>query len=241
MRREFLVPLILGILAFGMILWSPQTGWSLRGIILGETGSVNNLALENQSLRSELEALQYLKETLYSVAHTYVPAMVYARYPGNVKNELLIAVGELQGIHVGQSVVIFPFSAETSSIAKINPFLVGKITRTSKESAVATTIFDIEWKSAVRIGKTNREALLLGGNNPRLTLIEKKTSGIQENDMVRNASRDFPYGLAIGEVTNVGLSADRLYEEASIRFPYAIGELRMIYVDTAFEDIRESQ
>jgi len=226
---------MLGLCALALMLWAPQAGWFLRGFILGDNGNLNEIVVQNQSLRAELDTLSYLKGATGHLPRAYIPAMVYARYPGNAKNEILIAAGESQGVQVGQAVVILPFGA--TSTENNNPLLIGKVTEVSTDMAVVKTIFDAEWKSAVRIGSTGKEALLLGGNNPQLTLIEKKTSNIKESDIITNTSPDFPYGLIIGEIANVGLSADRLYEEASVRFSYGIGELQLVYVDTEFHRI----
>ena len=60
-----------------------------------------------------------------------------------------------------------------------------------------------------------------------LLLIEKP---IQVGDIVYSASAGFPYGLKVGEITEIKESAAGVFREAAIKIPFVVGELRELTI-----------
>lgn len=223
MRRQ--ENLFLGILAIGIIVlvvWQPRATWWLQNFLLSGLNrapvDINNLQTENVSLKSRLAVLEDIKAQLPEWSPEYARAMVYSRYPFNLKNELLISVGREDGINPGSPVFF-------------NEVLVGRIDRVFTRTSLVKTIFDAKWQSAVRIGTRGIEGLLVGGNDPRITLIDKKAE-IGAADPVYNAHKDFPYGAPVAAIKQIGPSSDQLFKEATLYFSYQMNDIRTVLVLT---------
>ncbi|MBI3589696.1 MAG: rod shape-determining protein MreC [Candidatus Liptonbacteria bacterium] len=223
----------LGILIFGLlvlILFNPKLGWDLRSFLAKEPGEETErerLTLENESLKAELIKLGDLKEQLPKITTDFTPALVYSRYPFNLKNEILLNAGRGQGIGVNQAVTLFV--KEKSGLLKNDEILLGRIKEVKERTSLVTTIFDPEWKSEAKIGKPGVEALVIGGGEPRLTLI-KKEAKIQEGEVVYSTDERFPYGLPLGEVWNIGWSKDQLFQEADLKMNYDWSQIKAVMV-----------
>ena len=81
----------------------------------------------------------------------------------------------------------------------------------------------------VRVGPSLRDALLIGGQNPRLTLIDKNDL-VQKGDQVISAKKEFPYGISIGEVGEVNNLVAHSFQEAELVLPYTMRDLREVAV-----------
>ncbi len=144
-------------------------------------------------------------------------AQVYSTFPFNHKHLLAINAGADQGVVVGM-----PVTAEGN-------LLLGQIVEVSERQALAQTIFDNNWTLPVRVGPTLRDALLVGGQNPRLTLIDKNDV-VQKGDIVISAKKEFPYGMSVGEVGEVNNLVARSFQEAELVLPYTMRDLREVAV-----------
>lgn len=220
MEREnwFLALLVVGLVF--LIVWQPQAGWGLQGFLFGGGAAApsenEKLSAENLRLKTELDVFQSIKNQLPDETANAEEALVYSRYPFNFKNELLINIGFSEGILFGQAVIF-------------DGFLVGEIGEVFDDASLVRTIFDRRWQSAVRIGKEGIEALLVGGNRPKLTLIDKKAR-IVAGDTVYSAAPNFPAGIPIAEVQAIEFSSDQLFQEATLRFSYEITGIRAVSV-----------
>lgn len=177
----------------------------------------NNLAIQNATLRAEIAKLNAIKDQLPDKSSSYIRAIVYSRYPLNFKNELLLDAGENEGVVTGAAVTF-------------GNILIGKIKSVQRDTSVVQTVFDSGFQSPVRIGSSGAEALLRGGSLPTATLITLK-SEIAQGDIIYSASPDFPYDLPIGEVESVNISADKLFQEAAIKFVYDISGVQTVLVN----------
>jgi len=232
MKKRVGIFLALVFTAVAVIWWQPSSGWYLYDILARKDTSETLLILENQSLRAELSSYKE-NASLISLGNEYRMASVYGRMLGATKGKIIIALGEDDGARIGQGVyIVSPAEPRT-------PVLVGRIEAVYANVSRVITLFDAAWESAVHVGPKKREALLVGGNFPRLTLIEKENGGVKEGDIVRNASPDLRYGTLVGEVANVQLANDRLREEADLKFGYTFGSIRAVYVYTAFHGISD--
>ena len=178
------------------------------------------LGEENEALRAKL--FNFEKEaSLLSIykRFKYVEAEVYSRYPFNNKDYLIIDRGENEGIKKD-----FPVTLGEA-------ILIGKVSQTSKYTSEVKTIFNSDWQFGVRIRGEgyDSEALLEGGNAPRLTYIDKKIE-IKSGDQVYAVSHEFPLGLKVGVIDEISLSEDSAFREATIILPYNIRDLRKVLV-----------
>lgn len=166
----------------------------------------------------ELEAKIAVLESSRSVfvQPKTVLAFVHSRYPFNFKDQLFLSGGAIAGISVGNGVV----SGDT---------FIGSIEKVSSENAVAQTIFDPRARFAVRIGTKGIDALLVGGNVPRITLIPKNAE-MYEGDIIYTAHPGVPYGLAIGAVVRPEISQDALFQESAVRVSLNPADLRVVTI-----------
>lgn len=206
-----------------------------RFLFLGqeaERGYYENLAVQNTVLKAQLAQLRTnQREKLPPQQSTVIPAFVYSRYPFNFKNELLISAGKNQGIAAGEATVISyssPASSSEDSERREIVFL-GVVDKVFGETAAVQTIFDSHFRLAVRIGDEGTEALLVGGSEPKLTLIPQN-AGIHKNEVIYSAGAALPYGLPIGEVGEVRTAGDNIFKEATIIFPYDLSDYQLVFV-----------
>lgn len=205
MRREHIFLSLLVIFFAVIFTFGSRTGMYVQRLLTGpialsETGG--NL----ETLRATVEG--------YGTVHTLkgdtsvdgktVP--VYSRYPLNLKNELLIAAGANDGINPGD-VAIFQGS------------ILGTVEKVFADSALVQTVFDSRFKASVRIGSEGADALLVGGAEPKLTLIPLD-SKVGDNDQVYTAGENMPYGTEIGALKNLRNSGNSLFKDASLKVFY---------------------
>ena len=220
-KHGFLWILILILLVF--IFWKPQIGWQAKSILVkgfwdsAREGGSNELVLENESLRTKLAIFEDIKDQLPNYSEKEIRAMVYASYPFNLKNEVLVGAGRNQGVEVGQAVVVQ------------DKVLLGRVEEVFKNTALVRTVLDNRWRSSARIGKKGIEGLLVGGSKPKLTLVSRDAA-ISLGDIVYNADSGFAYGLVLGEVLNVSLSRDKLFQEVDLGFGYDLGQVRTVII-----------
>jgi cell shape-determining protein MreC len=217
---------ILAVIALFLLFWYPSLGWKFRTFISGGQNSQANeaiLKIENTALKASLAEFRMAKAALPQYSGTLIPAFTYSEYPFNFKNEILISIGSDHNIREGQAVVIGS-SASSSEI-----ILVGKIRNVIDDAAIVETVFDSRFQASVRIGESGIKALLKGGTTPKVTLVPKDAK-VQEGDAIYSVDPGFPFGVPIGEVKNIRLSADQLFQEADADTPYSPSELTAVFI-----------
>ena len=112
--------------------------------------------------------------------------------------------------------------------------LLGQIKEVFANYSVARTIFDQDWKLAVRIGDGRAESLLVGGQDPKLSLLDKQKS-LPMLASIYVAAPGFPYGLLVGKVGNIKDSQAGVWREAALEIPYALSELREAVILTDYQ------
>lgn len=178
------------------------------------------LKQENQDLRAEIQRIFDCKLPngkcgTVSSTGKYLSVKVFSTYPFNIKNQLTLNAGEKQGVK--------PQATATLG----DNILVGQVNRVFENASVVETIFDPNLELPVRIGKDEINGMFQGGAEPKIVLIEKP---IEVGDIVYSASAEFPYGLKIGEITEIKESAAGIFKEAAIKIPFAVGELREVNI-----------
>jgi cell shape-determining protein MreC len=236
MRRDSWFLVFFAFVLIVLVFARPDWGWSAQAFLLGSFAGGENatqlhdLQVENNALKSELAVLKDMKGELLSDRGASLSALVYSRYPFGFKNELLINAGKVEGVALGMPIVAM---SHLRSGADGHAVLVGSVEQVFEHTSVVKTVFDDSWRSAVRIGQNGVDALLVGGPDPKLTLISKDATSTA-GESVYNASPGFPYGIALGLVDTVNIARDQLFHEATIRFPYDVGAVRTVFVLTNY-------
>lgn len=195
---------------------------------LGSLRISNNVANSGDQeditkLKADLQTAQALLDAYPAGAFSKpsgegIHAVVYAAYPLNYQQDLLIGGGEAAGIKAGNIVLL-----------QDSGTLLGRVEEVFKNTARVRTVFDPSWRSAARIGTSSVDALLEGGVTPRLTLIPKEATFLP-GDSVYNADQQFPYGLSLGVTGAVNDVSGGVFKEAVLAVPYDINTVRIVSV-----------
>jgi cell shape-determining protein MreC len=207
-KREYIFLACLVVLAALLFGWGARAGVVLQGWLRGAPVDQPAPAVSTVPAGGSPAGA--------AAAWNGVSAPVYSQYPFNLKNELTIAAGSADGIGTGDAAVA-------------DGFLIGVVTEASANSATVRTIFDGRFQLPVRIGVTGADALLRGGNDPRLMLIAVDAP-VGERDEVRSAASGMPYGLPLGSLQGLHDSADKAFREASLLAPVDPAALRQVTV-----------
>ncbi|MEX0689958.1 MAG: rod shape-determining protein MreC [Candidatus Paceibacterota bacterium] len=175
---------------------------------------IEKLEMENQSLKSEIENL---KNSILSNRGEALTAQVYSRYPFDGSKNIVINIGESDGVEVGMAV-----------LTKEN-FLIGNIVNASNHSSEVETIFNIDWRKSVVIEERENQALLVGGNTPIVDLIPKDEL-INIGDRVLSISPDFPLNTLIGTVKEIENDPNEPWIRAQVNVPYDLKNIQEVIV-----------
>ena len=219
MRRERLILGILTVLVVVLLLGDFLFTERARRFLSGgaqspDSDTPENLAALNLSLRSELARLELIKEQIGEFPDNALTAEVYSRYPFNLKSELLINRGLRDGVEPGDAVLF-------------RGMLIGRVEKIFSRTALIYTIFDGRWRSAVRISARGFDGLLVGGPVPQVTLVVKDAP-IGRGDVVLSASADLPYALPVGEIGEIVLSLDQLFQESPLLLSYDVSLIHAV-------------
>lgn len=171
---------------------------------------------ENRDLQAQIAKIQILGVSP-SESGSYLSARVFSTYPFNVKSEITIDAGKDKGVEKSMAVMLG------------KNILVGQVAAVFDDYGVVRTIFDPNWQLPARIGKEEINALFKGGNEPKAVLIEKDKN-IRVGDAVYSASKDFSYGLELGEISEIRETSSGVFKEASLKIPFNAGDLREVNV-----------
>ncbi len=175
------------------------------------------LKKENENLKVELQELKTGNCGVIVLQSDILIVKVFSTYPFNIKNQIVVDAGEAQGI---KNLMPALFG---------NNILLGQIIKVSKNTSIIQTIFDPDWQLPVRIGENEISGLLQGGNEPRITFIEKDKP-INTGDIVYSAGQGFPLKLKVGEISEIKESAPGVFKEAVLAVPFNIGALRKVEI-----------
>jgi cell shape-determining protein MreC len=211
-----------------LVIFEPSYGWKIRAWFApsnvmqgaanggGSATGANDILIENESLKAELAELQTVEAELPTSSANSIRAMVYSRYPFDFKNEFLVNAGSANGVAAGAAVTY-------------GGVYVGRVTQVWSDYAEVQTVFDNNFKLAVRIGPGGYDGLLTGGSYPYVASIAK-SSPVAANDIVVSAASGTPYALPIGEVSATGTSPDNLFEQATLSFPYDVNQIETVLI-----------
>jgi len=201
----------------GRALQAPVTFFKSLSTRTSLMGDLQDLMLENQSLRAQLLQAQSTPSVIEQESKRYIRVPLYASYPFNTNSQLLVAAGSESGIREGASVFAAP------------GIFLGQVSSVEGGNAVVRTIFDPGWELPVRIGEGRVDALLIGGSEPKLTLVSKRKPLIG-GEPVYLSSREFAYGLTLGTVAELRQSKESLFLEGRLITSYALTDLSELYI-----------
>jgi len=187
----------------------------LSGVFIRKERAADELSLlkeENASLKLQLSNIPGA-----CIPPSIASAKVLSVYPLNVKSSITLNVGSADGVENGAAVVWG------------SGILVGVITDVFARTSVAKTVYNPGWQISVRIGDNETDGLLVGGADPRVTLIPS-TKPIAAGDAVYSASADIPYGLKIGTVRSVSQDAGDAFQTAKVDIGFNINDLRTVSI-----------
>jgi len=173
----------------------------------------SRLKIENENLKAQIEKSQILNLKSQISGNSYLTAKVFSTYPFNIKNQITVNAGENQEVK----------KMMTAAVGE--NILLGQVINVFQNYSVIRTIFDPNFQLPVRIGSQQVDALFQGGNEPRVSLIEK-SKAIKTGDIVYSASQEFPYGLKLGEILEIRETSAGVFKEATLKIPFNINELR---------------
>ncbi len=204
------------VFGFSQILLWPK--WWIKGLFNPaiKYKAVESLRLENENLKAKIFELNQ-KQGL-AADGDFLIARIHAHYPFNDKSSFSIDLGSDDDIKKNMVVTAGP------------NILLGKVEEVFSSYSLVKTIFSSDQKLPVRIGERGVEALLSGGSNLKVAMIAKDKK-ITDGEAVFSASKDYPYGLKIGEAENIqqGLSTG-VFQEADVKVPYNFRDLTEVWL-----------
>lgn len=174
------------------------------------------LKQENQQLLAQVQRSVLFGKNSGENGNLFV-AKVFSSYPFNIKNTITVSGGKNDGIK------------ENMAATLGQNIFVGRVSKVFDDYSIVQTVFDPSWQMSVRMGAGEVDGLFQGGNEPRVTLIEKNKP-LEAGDIVYSASKDFPYGLKIGEVSEIKEDSAGVFKEAILKMPFNVNELREINI-----------
>lgn len=228
MRKRHWFFLVLTLVLLFLIFLEPRWGWQasnfLRSGMSSKSGMDTTMLAENQKLKAEIIRLEAIQDQAFWDSEDYISAVVFARYPFNLKSELLVDVKSEGGVRAGQAVLLaYQAGSERQAI------LLGRVAKVFRESVLIETIFDPSWQSSVKIGKKGILALLKGGNEPRVTLIPKEAV-ISPGDVVYSVDPELPHTAVLGEIYDLSLSSDQVFQEGRLKLVYDFNDLKAVSI-----------
>lgn len=190
----------------------PVWGW-----INGRVSQEQQLILENESLKAQLAELLVKSEQLKVEDVNYVTAKIYSTYPFNDKHIFTIAAGADQKL------------SEFMPVLVAKNILLGKILKVFNNYSEVKSIFSPDWQMPVKIGGAGVDGLLIGGPNPKVTMIVSDKE-ISVGEEVYSTGKEFPHGLKIGKVRSVQVDTSSFFKEALIDLPYDFNNLQEVWI-----------
>lgn len=179
-----------------------------------------NLRLENENLKSRLN-LPDKEKTRWFAGLEYRPAAVFSTYPFNNQRLLSVVLGSEDGVQEGMPV------------AAGEGILLGQVIKVFPKYSLVRTVFDPDFKTPVRVGASAADALLEGGNQPMITLINKN-SAVSSGNSVYSAGAQFPYWMQVGTLGLVPETQDKFFKKAELKPPYNLNELKTVFIIVNF-------
>ncbi len=175
------------------------------------------LALENSRLKAQILFLSKEPREEETGGRGHLVAKIYSTYPFNNRGLVSVNAGERDGIRPGMPVTVDGYT------------FFGSVEEVAESWSSVRTVLDAGWELPVKVGSDSVDALLVGGREPKLTLIVK-SGEVSEGDPVYLASREFPYGLKVGEVKGLRGELGSAFREAEVGILFRLYELTEVWI-----------
>lgn len=179
------------------------------------------LRLENESLKAIIASSSLEKKDLKINNLIYKEADVFSFYPFNSQKLIEINLGSDDGV------------VKSMAVAAAPEMLLGQVVEVYQKYSVVRTVFDPDFKLAVRVGDSLEDALFQGGNSPIVNMISKK-SRVGAGDSVYSAGSQFPYRLKLGVAGELSDVKGSFFQQAEVKFSYSLNDLKKVYVITNY-------
>lgn len=196
-----------------------RDGGALLGSLFSKQHTLQELTLENESLKQQLASLSVPREK--KERYHYKIARVYSQYPFNDAASIIVDLGSDDGIIVGMPVMIK------------EGILLGKVKDVKRTQSEIETIFSPEWKMSVNIGKKMVKAVLNGAPTPNVDLIPIDED-VSFGDEVTNNTSDFPMGAFLGTVSEINKNSNDVWKRSPLKTPYKIEFLNTVLITVDF-------
>lgn len=183
----------------------------------GAGDEILSLRQENERLKAQMLFLSKGARLETLDGRNYQIAKIHSSYPFNDRGLISINTGSGSGV------------SESVAVTVGGDFFLGQAVQLFRDSSLVRTVYDTGWEIAVKIGTDQVDALLIGGREPRLTLI-LKDKAIAAGLPVYVAQKGLPYGLMIGTVKEITYNQASAFQEATLDFAYKVGDLTEVYV-----------
>ncbi len=183
-------------------------------VLAAKNASLQEVAHENTSLRDQLKLQE---KSAYDLA----TALVIARDPGNVANEITINKGSADGIAVDMPVVVG------------SGILVGRISETFDHAARVLLVTDTRSRVNVTTQETRASGILHGEHGLGLTLdTVPQNEALKQDDVIVTSGLGgiFPNGLVIGKIQDVTQAENALFQQAAIQPFFHLRDLDVVFV-----------
>jgi len=187
----------------------PVWGW-----INGNASQEQRLILENEGLKAQIKELGIRNNELRD---SYLVTKIYSTYPFNDKHIFTIAMGADQKI------------VELTPVLAAKNILLGKIVGVFDNYSEVKSIFSPDWQMSVKIGESGIDGLLIGGPNPKVTMIVSDKE-ISVGEEIYSSGKEFPYGIKIGKVRSVQVGTSSFFKEALVDLPYDFNNLQEVWL-----------
>lgn len=185
---------------------------------------INELAFENarlQSAKTENVTLRRALSFVEQADYDTIPALVQAQDPTGFSQVIVIDKGQVEGVSLGQSVIVSP------------GLLVGRITKTYRNSSEVTLITDPNITINGEVADSGARGLVKGEHGLSLTLdLVTQNEVIKPGDKIITSglSGDFPRGLLVGEINAIKTGASELFQQAYVAPVADLKNLKFVFV-----------
>lgn len=206
--------------------------------LLNFLGSIKSLADENKKLKSDLEKLKMetarlkeaeqenneLREQLdYQKKSSLemIPALVVNRDPNNLLKSININRGKKDGVK------------EKAAVLVSEGILVGRVSEVYEDYSRVLLIIDSHSRIPAQIQNSQASGLILGEHGLGLIMdMISQDKVINKGDIVitSDVGDELPKGLLIGEIEEINVADNELFQKARIKSPIDFKELNSVFV-----------
>lgn len=174
---------------------------------------IEELREKNRILEVELGALR-AAGVAGAAGRNIIAAKAYSLYPFSDRSTLVIASGRNEGV------------TKEAAVLLGSATLIGRVKEVFDHTSLVETVMSDKLKIPVRVGMREVDALYVGGLSPSIRLVGD--GGVARGEIVVAASRDLPYGLAVGTIAEVRPNIP--FMEAAVAVPYDLRRVRDVRI-----------